>query len=203
MERKGYKDRALQILKANYWPVVGAALLTSVIEAGVNLIPYFGWIIAYFVAPVSMGLLLYIICMSVNSTPTISSIFETAFDGRYYIKRVAGNALATLFLALWSCLFVIPGIIKFYSYACVSYILAAYPEQTTSMDAITISRKLMDGRKLDLFIFDLSFIGWFILSGITCGILSVFFVGPYYMIARTLWIRDVVENSIDVGKFGV
>jgi uncharacterized membrane protein len=38
---------------------------------------------------------------------------------------------------------------------------------------------MMDGQKLNAFILDLSFIGWYILSNITLGILGIFYVNPY------------------------
>ena len=86
--------------------------------------------------------------------------------------------LRTLFLALWSLLFVIPGLIKAYSYRLVPYILKEHPE-FTGTQAITLSRKMMNGHKWDTFVLDLSFLGWILLSALTLGILSLFYVSPY------------------------
>ncbi len=94
-------------------------------------------------------------------------------------RNVLSMFLTGLFLVLWSMLFVIPGIIKSYSYRMVPYILADDPE-ISAMDAITRSRELMNGNKWKAFVLDLSFLGWWILSVITCGILAVFYVHPYY-----------------------
>lgn len=86
--------------------------------------------------------------------------------------------LKNLFLALWTMLFIIPGIIKAYSYRLVPYILKENPE-LSGTEAITLSRKMMNGHKADAFVLDLSFLGWIILSALTCGILHIFYVGPY------------------------
>ena len=86
--------------------------------------------------------------------------------------------LKNLFLALWTMLFIIPGIVKAYAYRMVPYILKEHPE-LSGTQAITLSRKMMKGHKGDAFVLDLSFIGWILLSALTFGILHLFYVGPY------------------------
>ncbi len=86
--------------------------------------------------------------------------------------------LKNLFLVLWTMLFIIPGIIKAYSYRMVPYILKDHPEYSGTK-AITLSRQMMNGHKWNAFVLDLSFIGWFLLSALTLGILHIFYVGPY------------------------
>lgn len=95
-----------------------------------------------------------------------------------YANSVVGLLLQEVFIFLWSLLFVIPGIVKSYSYAMVPFLLADDSE-LQAMDAITKSRQMMDGYKWQVFILDLSFIGWEILSVITCGLVGVFYVNPY------------------------
>ena len=70
--------------------------------------------------------------------------------------------LMNLFVFLWGLLFIIPGIVKGYSYAMAPYILAETPDMT-ARDAITESRRIMDGNKFSLFCLQLSFIGWALL----------------------------------------
>ena len=86
--------------------------------------------------------------------------------------------LKNLFLFLWALLLVVPAIIKAYSYRLVPYILEDHPE-LSAMQAITLSRKMMNGHKADAFVLDLSFLGWLLLSALTAGILHIFYVGPY------------------------
>ncbi len=103
--------------------------------------------------------------------------------GYVYKSGNAGNVILTMFLmdlyvALWSLLFVIPGIIKAYEYMMVPYILAENPGMERS-EAFLISKRMMDGQKWNAFVLDLSFFGWYLLSGITFGILGIFYVNPY------------------------
>ena len=86
--------------------------------------------------------------------------------------------LKDIYLLLWSMLFIIPGVIKSYSYRLVPYILAENPDMDPN-EAITLSRNMMNGNKMKAFLYDLSFIGWIILSCITCFIVHIFYVGPY------------------------
>ena len=67
--------------------------------------------------------------------------------------------LQGLYIALWSLLLVIPGIVKTYSYAMTPYIMSEHPSLTAN-EAITESRRIMDGNKWRLFCLDFSFIGW-------------------------------------------
>ena len=83
-----------------------------------------------------------------------------------------------LFQFLWSLLFVIPGIIKAYEYRMIPYILSENPEISRER-VFEISKKMMMGNKWNTFVLDLSFLGWEILSGLTIGILGIFYVNPY------------------------
>ena len=82
------------------------------------------------------------------------------------------NLLMGIFIFLWSLLFVIPGIIKRFSYAMTPYVLAENP-QMTARQAITRSRWLMDGNKWRLFCLNFSFIGWGLLSLVPALICTV------------------------------
>lgn len=101
-----------------------------------------------------------------------------AFKGGLYWNTVVTMFLRNLFTALWSLLFIIPGIVKSYEYRMIPYLLADCPELSRE-EAFRISKEMMDGQKLDAFVLDLSFIGWNILSAFTMGILNIFYVNPY------------------------
>jgi len=79
---------------------------------------------------------------------------------------------------LWYLLFIIPGAIKYYEYSMVPYILTKNTG-LTSWEAIQISRDLTNGHKWNMFVLDLSFIGWYLLGGLLFGI-GTFFVTPYH-----------------------
>ncbi|MCR5650502.1 MAG: DUF975 family protein [Lachnospiraceae bacterium] len=96
-----------------------------------------------------------------------------------YTNVVKIMFLRQLYIFLWALLFIIPGIIKAYEYRMVPYILAENPG-ISDQEAFMESRRIMTGSKFDAFIFDLSFLGWFLLDAVTLGAAGIFFVNPYY-----------------------
>ena len=93
----------------------------------------------------------------------------TAIKAQFFIN---------LFLTLWCLLLLIPGIIKAFSYSMTFFILAENKGMSV-LEAITLSRKMMDGHKMELFCLSLSFIGWDLLVVITFGLAGIW-VFPYY-----------------------
>lgn len=92
--------------------------------------------------------------------------------------------LVSLYTILWTLLFIVPGIIKGYSYAMTPYILAEHPEMTVS-DAITESRRIMDGNKWRLCCLAMSFLGWATLCMLP-SIISTFILAGISMRTQTL-----------------
>ena len=88
----------------------------------------------------------------------------------------------------------IGGIILAYAYAMVPYLLHDYPELSIR-EAMKISREMMRGHKWELFVLDLTFIGWIILSIFTLG-LGILFVEPYQQAARSAFYEDLKRDSI-------
>lgn len=95
-----------------------------------------------------------------------------------YINAVFSLFIRDLYVFLWCLLFIIPGIVKSYEYRMVPYILAENPNMKR-YEAFELSKKMMKGQKWNAFVLDLSFIGWFILSGLTLGLLGLLYVKPY------------------------
>lgn len=109
----------------------------------------------------------------------------------------AQHFLRGLYTTLWSLLFIIPGIVKGYSYAMTPYILAENPNLTASR-AIELSQQLMDGHKAELFFLELSFIGWSILSALTLNLGNIA-LNPYRNAAHAAFYRQLqVENKYTV-----
>lgn len=100
-----------------------------------------------------------------------------AFDTNY-MNMVKVMFFKDLYVVLWTLLFIIPGIVKSYEYMMVPYLLAENPQMSKN-EALAASKQMMAGNKWKAFVLDLSFIGWHILSALTCGILEVFYVAPY------------------------
>ncbi len=103
--------------------------------------------------------------------------------------------LQALFVALWSLLLVIPGIIASYRYRMAPYILLENPDMTAS-EAITASKALMNGRKWELFCLDISFIGWNILSIFTLGLLGLW-LNPYRNAADAAFYRHITRHPLN------
>ena len=98
--------------------------------------------------------------------------FARLFDGFKDYGRILGTMLlTTVYTFLWTLLLVIPGIMKSYSYAMTLFILKDYPELQYDA-AIEKSMAMMSGRKMKMFLLDLSFIGWAILCCVTLGSVS-------------------------------
>jgi hypothetical protein len=103
--------------------------------------------------------------------------FSFAFNRHNYGGIIATMLRRAVQNFLWFLLLIIPGIVKAYAYSMVPYILADNPN-IGSGRAIELSIQMTDGHKLDMFILDLSFIGWYLLGTLACGI-GVLFVMPY------------------------
>lgn len=103
--------------------------------------------------------------------------FSFAFEGHNYSGIVPTMLLRGVFTFLWTLLLIIPGIIKSYSYSMVPYILGDNPN-IGAKRAIELSNEMTYGHKFDMFVLDLSFIGWYLLGALALGI-GVLFVLPY------------------------
>ena len=98
-----------------------------------------------------------------------------------------------VFLILWMMLFIIPGIVKTYSYRMVPYIIKEHPELSPT-EVITRSREMMQGNKGNAFLMDLSFIGWFLLGIITFNIGNIFWANPYYQNTNAALFLELDKN---------
>ncbi len=114
---------------------------------------------------------------NLDEPAAIGSNVLYAFD-HSYLNVAKTMFFRDLYITLWGMLFVIPGIVKAYEYRMIPYLLAEHPEMTKK-EVFAKSREMMSGNKWKAFVLDLSFIGWNLLSILTCGILSIFYVNPY------------------------
>lgn len=115
---------------------------------------------------------------------------EGFVDGNY--GRVVGILfMRDLFLLLWYLLLIIPGIIKHYEYALVPYLMSDHP-QMGYKEVLQRSMQLTEGHKWQMFVLDLSFIGWYILGSLLLGIGRVF-VHPYVYATQAQLYLKLVE----------
>lgn len=124
-------------------------------------------------------------------------VFTKTFD-KNYIQKFLLKLLVGLFTFLWAILFIVPGIIYHYKTYFVDFIMADNPDLTWQ-ETINISKKLTNGHKGELFVFDLSFILWYMLMGVTCGIAGIY-VLPYVMTAQTLYYENFKQRALQTGQ---
>lgn len=132
--------------------------------------------------------------------PVISNFAR--FKNPDWYKMIGMFIIVYVLTALWSLLLVIPGIIKSFSYSQTYFIYKDLSDKGQAggyalVDFVTKSRQLMDGHKADLFVLYLSFIGWFILGGITLGIGFIWII-PYMRLTLANFYRDLVEKNPNV-----
>lgn len=113
---------------------------------------------------------------------------------RSWLRTGVNLLVKQFFLGLWS-LTIIGGIVKAYAYFLVPYILAENPKMT-AREAITLSRRLMDGHKWDCFKLQLSLLLWQLLGSMTFGIVLVAFVNPYKVAVYSEFYAAVRQQSL-------
>lgn len=112
-----------------------------------------------------------------NFQPEFGTVFDGFRSGQYG-NIVFVSFMRDLYIALWSLLLIVPGIIKTFEYYMVPYILAENPGMDKKA-ALAISKQMMAGEKWNTFVLEFSFIGWQILNIFTFGILGIVFINPY------------------------
>lgn len=160
--RAEIKAIAWQNVKRNYWPAVGVVLLGLLMTSLLPVVPVAGWILSLLVVTViTAGMCGVTLNMYKGESFGVGGLFAPFND---YGRVLGGMLWRYLFLFLWTLLFVVPGIVKYYSYFCAPYILARYP-RVGATDALELSKKMMDGNKGKVFVAQLSFLGWYLVAG--------------------------------------
>jgi uncharacterized membrane protein len=223
-KRTQLKEKAKKVLKGNYWQAFIVSLIILITggshnhgefggtgggtEAG-NVLN-FDYEIAFIVG---VGILLIVLLrifigyvLEVGGRKYFIKLSEGESDisnlGYVFNKNSYFNVFITMFLRsiyliLWTLLLIIPGIIKFYAYRMVPYILADNPE-IGHRRAIKLSDKMTSGEKWDIFVLDLSFLGWFILGSLALGV-GILFVQPYYDATNAELYLKLRQNAIANG----
>ena len=135
---------------------------------------------AFLINPLAVGAYRFSVCNLNQKAQAKEAAY--AFDSGNYLEIAKTMILRDVFIALWSLLLIIPGIVKAYEYRMIPYLLADDPTMTKDR-AFAESRAMMRGNKWRAFVLDLSFLGWHILSVFTLGILELFYVAPYEFMA--------------------
>ncbi len=124
----------------------------------------------------------------------IADMFKQ-FNNRVFITMI----LVSIYTWLWTLLFIIPGIVKIYSYAMTPYLLNDN-EELTGDEAINASMRMMNGHKWELFVLDLTFIGWWILCIFTLGI-GYLWLNPYMQTSRAAFYEELKSASVEQSNY--
>ncbi|MCH5241171.1 MAG: DUF975 family protein [Muribaculaceae bacterium] len=144
-----------------YLAIIAIASSTSLIE----LIVY---------GPLTFGYILYIACNVDTNVNNLNLLFK-GFE-RFADTLVAG-LLYSLAVGFGMVLLIVPGIIVSCGLSMTFYIMVDDPN-ISGIDALQQSWNMMRGRKWDYFCLQFRFIGWILLSILTCGI-GFIFLQPY------------------------
>ena len=165
-----------------------AFIYSLIIGVASSIIPTIGALLIS--GPLLVGVSGYFLAQSRNGkTPKIEEMFSGFSDfGSNFIL----GFMMELFIFLWSLLFIVPGIIKAFAYSMAPYIKNDHPEYSWK-ECLDESQRIMDGHKGQLFLLYLSFIGWFILGALCCGI-GTLWVAPYMEAASANFYETVRNN---------
>lgn len=170
--------------KGNYMYLTTPAVISFCGISGLSLL-----LTLFFCSPISYSLSRAYLGL-IEGKRVKFSMFATGYTEAWG-KSILLSFLTWIFTILWSFLFVIPGIIKAYSYRMAFFILADNPEISAN-EALQKSKEMMKGHKLDLFVLDLSFIWWFLLVAITFGVASIY-VAPYIGATQANFYKSLKE----------
>lgn len=125
---------------------------------------------------------------------TLDNYFNTLKDVNKDVEYTLTSIMRDFFVALWSILLIVPGLIYYYATAMVPYLLAE-DENFKYLDCLKLSKDMMKGHKMELFMLDLSFLGWILLCLLTFGILFIW-KGPYIATTKALYYEHLKKEYI-------
>lgn len=126
-----------------------------------------------------------------------SGVFKNTFDSNYF-KKFVGVFLVNVLTVALCCLFIIPGIVFAYSAYFTFQIMIDNPNLKPS-EAIKLSKKIVKGNRMELFIYDLSFIPWFILGFLTFGLAFIYSI-PYKSTCDALYYENFRLRALAQGR---
>lgn len=139
--------------------------------------------------PASVGYIYYLIKLINGEKLDVKEALLSKYKLFGLILTV--SIIIGIFTALWSLLLIIPGIIYAYKVIMATNILADTADENTNYkDVINQSKEMMDGYKMDYFVFELSFIGWILLSVVTLGIATIW-AFPYMQVANVMYYQEL------------
>ena len=174
------EQKILKYLMESYdWlrPIIEGFLVFSLISLVISI--FIGCVI-------ELGTKKYFLNQYNGQEHGIADLFSQFYN---YGGAILLRLFTAVLLFLWTLLFIIPGIIKSYSYAMAPYIMVDHPDMSPN-ECIKQSKYMMNGHKFELFCLDLSFIGWDLLCILSLGI-GFIFLRPYKEAAKAAFYRNL------------
>lgn len=172
--------------------LVFASSITLAIILGIISCGVLAFITELLALPLYIGFISYILGLTREEEVSLTDIFQ---DYKKIGLIVVTLIISYVFIIFGYILLIIPGIMIAFSLVMVGYLLADSKETSISeaKNIIRESIEMMNGYKLDYFIFELSFIGWHFLGAITFGIAYIYVI-PYFTFANTLYYQKLKEK---------
>lgn len=193
--RRELKQNAKDVLKTSYFTLLLGGLLFSTVSIVTSMITkaifVFVLISVVFIMPAIEVGYKKLLLEGKKDKINISLLFSV-FTSSNYMNVVKVMFFRNLYIFLWSLLFVIPGIVKFYQYFFIPYLLAENMEMETH-EAFSLTKEMTNNIKSNIFVLDLSFIGWYLLGALLLGV-GLFFVVPYHAVTQTELFLKIKEN---------
>ncbi len=192
MNRVQMKERAKAVLGNNLFCndwllcVVVVLIFSVITTAAGTIISGVGTLLV--IGPMMYGLnLVFLKKVRTGEAVDFANLFK-GFTQDFGQNFVLG-LLMNIFIALWSLLFIIPGIVKAYAYSMAFYIKADHPDWDWRA-CMKESIRITDGHKMDLFMLDLSFIGWYLVGSFVLGV-GTLWVSAYHESTKTLYYEEL------------
>ena len=180
------------IFKTKWLMAVLVCLIISVVTGLVGVIPGVGALATLVIAgPVNYAYHAMFLKQARNNQPMNLEDLVKGFTGDFLQNFLIG-LMSSIFIALWSMLLVVPGIIKTYAYSMAYFIKIDNPTYTWKQ-CIDQSKDMMKGHKMDLFVQDLSFIGWLIVGSLCLGV-GTLWVMPYMQATRAHFYQELARE---------
>ncbi len=166
---------------------IALSIILGIISGGV-----LAFITELLALPLYIGFISYILGLTRKEEVSLTDIFQ---DYKKIGLIVVTLIISCVLIMIGYILLIIPGIMIAFSLVMVGYLLADSKETNPgeARNIIRQSREMMNGYKMDYFIFELSFIGWYLLGVITFGIAYIYVI-PYFTFANTLYYQRLKER---------
>lgn len=195
MERIELKLAAKEQIKGNIGMYFVCMLIVSAISSALSFIPRVGGILAFlFSAPMTLAFARIHLNMTKGEKVELKELLESFND---FGRSVLLNLLIVVFTILWSFLLIVPGIIKAISYSMSFYIMADNQDMD-AFEALNESKRMMEGHKWEYFVLIISFILWWLLGAITCG-LAFIYVEPYQNVTLANFYNKIKNENVNQG----